>query len=105
MGFMDVFKSMFDQRGAPDKYGYLIYVQCNRCGEAIKARIDMRNDLSALDDGGFVVHKTLVGKGLCFQRVEANLTFGERRNVVSQEISGGNFITADEYEALTAADE
>jgi len=106
MGLLDVFKSMFGGGESQDRYGYQVYVQCNRCGEAIKTRIDLRNDLSALDDGsGFVVHKTLVGKGLCFERVEATLTFGERRNVIDQEISGGKFITEEEYEALTAADE
>lgn len=94
---------MFAGGETQDKFGYWIYVRCNRCGEGIKTRIDIRNDLSAVDDGGFVVHKVLVGKGRCFQRVEVKLTFGERRDLADEEIQGGEFITAAEYDELTAA--
>jgi hypothetical protein len=100
MGFLDIFKPLFSGSEAQDKYGYLVYVRCNRCGEPIKTRIDLRNDLSAGDEGGFVVHKTLVGKGLCFERIQVTLEFGERRNLISEEIEGGEFITAEEYEEL-----
>ena len=105
MGFLDIFKSFFAGGEGEDKYGYWVHVRCNRCGEAVRTRIDLRNDLSALDDGGFVVHKTLVGKGLCFERIEVTLTFGERRNVVGEEIIGGELITADEYEQLSTTGE
>ena len=100
MGFLNSLKSMFS--GNDDSYeknAYWIYVRCKRCGEAIKTRIDLRNNLTPLDEGGYIVHKTLVGNQLCFERIEVTLTFGEHRQVVGQEISGGEFITAEEFEA------
>ncbi len=100
MGFLDTIKSALSGQGGTDKFAYWVHVRCNRCGEPIKTRIDMRNDLSLLDDGGYVVHKTLVGNGLCFQRIDVKLTFGEARNLVDEQVVGGELITADEYDEL-----
>ena len=76
-----------------------VYVKCDRCGEVIKTRIDLHNDLSLADGGGYVVNKTLIGSQLCFERIEVRLTFDERRQLVDREISRGEFITAEAYEA------
>jgi hypothetical protein len=100
MGFLDSIKSMFvgggEGRAEP---GHWIYVRCNRCGEVIKTRLDLRRNLSPRDEGGFMAHKTLVGNQLCFERIEVNLTFDENHHLVGREISRGEFITAEEYEA------
>ena len=98
MGFLDSMKSLLGGGEGQDKTGYHVYVRCNRCGEAIKARIDMRNDLSRLEEGGFVVRKTLVGSQRCFERVEVTLTFDENRKLVDREIVRGEFITREEFE-------
>ena len=99
MGFMDSLKSLFAGGQEGDKNAYWVYVRCRRCGEVIKTRIDMRNDLSRLDEGGFVVNKTLVGAQRCFERIEAKLIVDENRRVVDRQISGGDFFTAEEFEA------
>ena len=99
MGFMDSLKSLFAGGQEGDKNAYWVYVRCRRCGEVIKTRIDMRNDLSRLDDGGFVVKKTLVGAQRCFERIEVKLTFDEKRELSDREIAGGDFITREEFEA------
>jgi len=98
MGFLDSLQSLFSG-GQTDDPGYFIYVRCRRCGEAVKTRIDLHNDLSIADDGGYVVNKTLMGSKLCFERIEVTLTFDERRQLVDRQISRGEFITAEEYEA------
>jgi hypothetical protein len=98
MGFLDSMKSLFSSPGAGDS-GYYIYVRCRRCGEVIKTRLDLHNDLSLADGGGYVVNKTLMGSQLCFERIEVRLTFDERRQLVDREISRGEFITAEEYDA------
>jgi hypothetical protein len=98
MGFLDSMKSLFSGSDADDS-GYYIYVRCRRCGEVIKTRLDLHNDLSLADGGGYVVNKTLIGNQLCFERIEVRLTFDERRQLVDREISRGEFITAEEYEA------
>jgi hypothetical protein len=100
MGFLDSLKSLLGGGEERDEPGYWVYVRCRRCGEAIKTRIDLRNDLSPRDEGGFVVRKTLVGDQRCFERIEVTLTFDENRQLAEREIVRGDFITAEEYEAV-----
>jgi len=96
MGFLDSLKSLFAGGGAQDETGYWIYVRCRRCGEVIKTRIDLRNDLSPGEEEGYVITKTLVGDKLCFERIEVTLTFDENRQLIGREITRGEFITAEE---------
>ncbi len=104
MGFLDSLKSLF--RANPDnqydKYGHWIYARCHRCGEAIKTRLDLRNDLHPRDEGGYIVRKTLVGNQLCFERIKVTLTFDEQRRVVEQEAVRGKLITAEEFETTSS---
>ena len=51
------------------------------------------------DSGGYVVHKTLIGNQLCFERIEVTLTFDEHRRLIDRQISRGEFITAEDYQA------
>lgn len=99
MGFLDSMKSLLGGGEEQDQTGYYVYVRCHRCGETIKTRIDMRNDLSRLEEGGFVVNKTLVGSQRCFERIEVTLRFDDNRKLVDREIVRGEFINAEEFEA------
>ena len=99
MGFLDSLKSMFTGGIASKDEAYWIYVRCRRCGEVIKTRLDLHNNLTPQDEGGYIVHKTLVGNRLCFERIEVTLTFDEQRRLMDREISRGEFITAEEFEA------
>lgn len=99
MGFLDSLKSAFSGGDSSyDKDGYWLYVRCNRCGETIKTRIDLRNNLHQQDEGGYITRKTLVGNQLCFERIEVILHFDGNRRVVDREIARGEFITAEEFE-------
>jgi hypothetical protein len=100
MQLIKLLKSLFSgQDNIEQAEGYWIYVRCRRCGEAIKTRIDLQNNLSLKDEGGYEVSKTLVGNRLCFERIEVILTFDENRRLVSRDIHRGEFITAQEFEA------
>jgi hypothetical protein len=101
MGWLDGLKSLFGGAGAGGDGGYYVYVRCKRCGEALRTRVNLRNDLSLDDSGGYVLHKTLVGSRRCFERIEVTMTFGGARQLTNREISGGEFITAEEYGAAT----
>jgi hypothetical protein len=46
-----------------------------------------------------MVNKTLVGNRLCFERIEVTLTFDENRRLLDRDITRGEFITRQEYEA------
>jgi len=102
MGFLDSLKSIFSGGDSYEQSGHWIYVRCNRCGEAIKTRLDLRRDLNPRDEGGYISRKTLVGNQLCFERIEVTLMFDDRRNVTEQQIEKGQFITAEAYEAASA---
>lgn len=106
MGFLDSIKSLFGgDTNAPRTAEYWIYVRCRRCGEVIKTRLDLANNLSELDEGGYIAQKTLVGSGLCFQRIEVTLNFDDQRRLIDQSAVGGEFITAEEYEAASVNNE
>lgn len=97
MGFFDAIKSAFS--GGTTDNVHWVYVRCNRCGETIKTRIDVRNDLSLQDDGSYLVNKVLMGSGHCFERIAVTLTFDGQRRVTDRQIQRGTFISAAEYRA------
>jgi hypothetical protein len=104
MGFFDSLKSLFGGSGSShsqSEAAYWIYVRCRKCGEVIKTRLDMQNNLSQNDEGGYTAHKTLVGNRLCFERIEVVLTFDENRRLISRDISRGDFISREEFEAAS----
>jgi hypothetical protein len=96
------------QRSSPE--ALWVYVRCKRCGETISARVSLRSDLSIDYDesgrpGGYHVRKVLVsGKRRCYQPVEVHLAFDAGRRLLEREISGGEFITAEEYASESASE-
>jgi hypothetical protein len=81
--------------------GYWIVVRCQRCGEIIRTRVNLSNDLSPnFEEGGETVtyfcRKTLMGNQHCFQQVEVELTFDANRRLVDRQIHGGEFVDVDE---------
>lgn len=71
---------------------YTFRIRCDRCGEAIQGRVNLANDLSMDDEGGYRVRKVLIGSGLCFQQIEVTLRFDTTRQLKEKEISGGKFL-------------
>jgi len=89
--------ALFTPQRGRDAYAYWLYVQCDRCGEKIRSRVDLRNDLSirygeSERDTVYFCHKTIMGSGRCFQQIEVDLTFDGRRRLVDRQIRGGKFI-------------
>jgi len=85
-----------------------LYVACSRCGETIRVRADRRYDLSSemLDPGeagpAYTLHKDIVGTR-CFQRIAVDMEFDQRFQVIGRRISGGRWLTEEEYQATTTA--
>ncbi len=85
-----------------------LYVACGRCGEAIRIRTDRRYDLvSEMRDPGeagpaYTLHKDIVG-AQCFQRITVDVEFDQRLQVIERRISGGRWLTEEEYRATTIA--
>ena len=93
MGF---FKKLFSGTPAKqdDKF-YIFKVKCNRCGEVIEGRVDLSNDLSLDykdDTEVFHVRKGLIGNNRCFQQIEVELKFDSARQLIEQQVTGGQFV-------------
>jgi hypothetical protein len=96
---MGIFKKMgdlFKSSGRVERNELWVTVKCRRCGEVIRGRIDMRNELSLdYDEDGkmrYVCRKVLIGDQRCFQPVEVVLTFDADRRLVDRQITGGEFV-------------
>ena len=101
MGFLQRLGKIFAGGEREDRDALWVYVRCGQCGEPIRARISLRNDLSLHYDErgkpcGYHVRKVLVGgtRG-CYQPVEVHLTFDVNRRLVERVITGGEFLTAE----------
>jgi hypothetical protein len=62
----------------------------------------MQNDLSIrygeTDAGNvYFVRKGIIGRERCFNRIEVELTFDNSKRLIDQTISGGRFISEEEY--------
>lgn len=71
---------------------YTCDVICDRCGETIQGKVNLSNDLSQDNEGGYHVRKVLMGGGRCFQQIEVILKFDASRQVQDQQVSGGKII-------------
>jgi hypothetical protein len=89
---MSFLKRLFCGFPAPQTDIYPFYVRCTRCGETIEGRINLNNDLSMDDDGGYYVRKVLMGSGRCFERLEVELQFDAARQLQSKHVNGGAFV-------------
>lgn len=93
---MDFLKKFFGAfSAASPKRAYAFSVKCNRCGEVISARVDLDNDLSVeYGEGGdiYYARKVLTGEKRCFQRVEVELKFNAKRELLERSASGGEFV-------------
>lgn len=71
-----------------------VTVKCLRCGEVLRAQINLNNDLSLTDDETqYVCRKLLMGQARCFQAVEVVLTFDRQRRLIDKQVSGGEWLT------------
>ena len=77
---------------------YVFAIKCKRCGEIISGRVDVDNDPSVdYESGGdsYFCRKVLMGDGtnMCYQQIEVELKFDDKRKLVERSIvSGGDFV-------------
>lgn len=101
---MDLFKKIsqiFSPRKVDEERAHWVYVQCGRCGENIKVRVDLFNDLSPIyaEDGvTYFCRKVVIGQGRCYQKIEVEMNFDGRRKLTGQEIHFGQFISQEAFE-------
>lgn len=85
-----------------DSSGMYYYVKGHKCGAITRVRIDKRSELSRDDDDTFIVRKGVVDS-VCYGVVELELKFDQNYREISRTITGGAFVTKDEYDAWLAS--
>jgi len=119
VGLMDALKGMFGfggSNGSVDR-GVYVYVQCNRCQDVVRVRINMSSEVSEISDepdddedlsgmayGG---SKYIVSKGVvdskCFRPMKLRILFDSRRKQVDQAVDGGAVVDQALWESARAA--
>lgn len=100
MSFLKKLSDLFAYSGDRDDRTHWIYARCNLCGEKIRSRVDLSNDLSLNYEGDKTIYfcrKVLIGREHCFEKIEVRLTFDQNRKLIDQQITGGQFISAEQF--------
>jgi hypothetical protein len=94
---------IFTAPPAKSERALYLYVKCNKCGEKLRARVDMWNELSPEIDGksekaiSYHCRKVLVGEKRCYQPIELTLDFDKNHKLVEKQIHGGKYIEEAEF--------
>jgi hypothetical protein len=100
MGIFKKFSSLFSS-GTKSGDTLWLAVKCKRCGEIIRARVNLNNDLSPNYEEGqtdptYFCRKVIIGDQGCFQRIEVELSFDAHRQIIERKITGGYFVDSQE---------
>ncbi len=93
------------EKSAADDAGLYIYVKCGKCGAPVRIRADKEHDLQQDYDGDGFIYRKEVMDSRCYKLFHFTLTFDGAYNIIEREIEGGEFITEEEYQALTTTSE
>jgi hypothetical protein len=91
-------KNFFKALAGEPTYGLLIFkVRCSKCGEEITVRARKYSDISRIYEGEgpagaeYFLRKEILGKK-CNNLIYVSIYFGHGFNIISRDISGGEFI-------------
>ncbi len=86
-----------------DPEGMYFYIRAPKTGEVIRLRLNRSNDLSLTEDlAGYFARKVIVGQK-SFERIEAHFQFDKNRRFVTADVTGGELVEREDYEAYLAA--
>ena len=77
----------------------VMYVKCDNCGEVFRSHIRKTSELYPTYSGrtAYILRKELIGSK-CPNRINVYAEFSGTYKTLNFEISGGHFITKEEYE-------
>jgi hypothetical protein len=100
MGLLDQLKTFFTP-SSNEPHTLMLYVKCKRCGTPLAVRVNLANDLNAdYESGGYILHKEMMDSQ-CFTLMRAEIRFDAARKIIEQKIDKGEFLTREQYEAMT----
>jgi hypothetical protein len=91
--------------GYSDPNGVYFHFRCKQCGEIVRIRADKRNDLNREEDGPapLLLRKEVMGNN-CFQLMQAEIWLSSDYGIAAADVTGGELVSAEEYEASLAAE-
>ena len=95
------FKKFFSKKEMDSSELFWIYTQCDKCGEKFKTLIRKNNDIAPTyknEGPAFILRKELIGAS-CPNRINLYLEFDRSYRKISEEITGGHFISKEEYQS------
>ena len=100
MSWLKKIGSLFSSSGSSRNYWF--YVKCDHCHEILKGRIDLLNHLSihygeSSKTNTYFCRKVLIGSSRCYKPIEGEFSFDASKKLVDRQISGGEFVTEEEY--------
>lgn len=106
MGILDKLKAAFGGSGRGRDDGLYVYIRCDRCGDVVRVRINMANELQqqfAEGDGvdGYSLRKGVVD-ARCFRPMEMTMTFDSGRRELGRDVEGGRFVDQAAYDTARA---
>jgi hypothetical protein len=104
MGWLGRLGSLFGGKASAERDDAVhLYVECARCKSRVHVRLDRRHDISQREGGGYFVRKEIMDSK-CFRLMAAEITFDEAYRIQGQEIQGGRFLSAAEFDAAADPD-
>ncbi len=97
------FKKLFGKKEEDSSEFLWIYSQCDKCGEKFRTLVRKYNDLTPTykDEGpAYILKKELIGAS-CLNRINLHLEFDRSYRKISEEITGGHFISKEKYQTET----
>ncbi|MFO7917009.1 MAG: hypothetical protein R6V13_02890 [Anaerolineae bacterium] len=104
-GILEAIKNLFQGglagAGTRDPNAIFLYFKCDKCGAVVPVRVDKRHDLNREEGPGTFLLKKDVMDDNCFQLMRATVWLDNSYNVVSADVSDGELISEEEYNAIT----
>lgn len=102
MSFLKKITDFFTSSSLGSDPVYWLYVECKHCGEKIKTRVNLYNDLSIRygeknEADTYFCRKVIIGNERCYRPIEVEMTFDRNKKLMDRQITGGKFISKDEF--------
>jgi hypothetical protein len=91
---------MFSKRNNHSDELIWIFTQCDQCGEKFRTVIQKKHELTPTyqEEGpAFLFRKELIGAS-CPNKIGLTIKFDKNYNHLSEDITGGRFISKQEYD-------
>jgi hypothetical protein len=99
MSFLSI-RKIFGKRNNHSDELIWIFTQCDRCGEKFRTVIQKKHELTPTyqEEGpAFLFRKELIGAS-CPNKISLTIKFDKNYNHLSADITGGRFISKQEYD-------